>query len=358
VHASSHEPPSPVVEAESDARHPITDAFPSEFSWKRIRRGLLVLVLFVAIVGVLVAVLPGLGSVRRNLAGAQIGWLLFAVLLQLGSCMGYVFAFRQVFCRTMPLVTSVQIGLAELAANSLLSVGGAGGLALGAWILSRAGMDPAHIARRTVAFFLLTSLVNVVFVLIAGIGLWTGVLSGEPKGALGLIPAIAAAVVILLALGLRRFAGFLGQKVSQRHIATTLTTIADGVDEALMLLRRRDPLLIGGALAYMLFDVAMLGVCFLAFGNPVPDIGVLLMAYLIGQLGGLIPLPGGVGGVDGGLIGTLVLYGAATGPAAVAVLGYRVIVLWVPALVGAPALAILRRRLAAGRTDIPSVTAP
>jgi hypothetical protein len=27
------------------------------------------------------------------------------------------------------------------------------------------------------------------------------------------------------------------------------------------------------------------------------------MGYLIGQLGGLLPLPGGVGGIDGGLIG-------------------------------------------------------
>ena len=51
------------------------------------------------------------------------------------------------------------------------------------------------------------------------------------------------------------------------------------------------------------------------------------MAYLIGQLGGLIPLPGGLGGVDGGLIGTLVLYGAGATAAATAVLAYRAIVL-------------------------------
>ena len=59
----------------------------------------------------------------------------------------------------------------------------------------------------------------------------------------------------------------------------------------------------------MLFDVAMLGVCFAAFGHDVPPAGVLLVAYIIGQLGSLIPIPGGIGGVDGGLIGTLVLYG-------------------------------------------------
>ena len=85
---------------------------------------------------------------------------------------------------------------------------------------------------------------------------------------------------------------------------------AAGVEEALALLRSRDVAVIAGAAGYMLFDVAMLGVCFAAFGLAVPPLGVLLMAYLIGQLGGLIPLPGGLGGVDGGLIGTLVLYGA------------------------------------------------
>ena len=111
-----------------------------------------------------------------------------------------------------------------------------------------------------------------------------------------------------------------------------------------------------GAAGYMLFDVAMLGVCFAAFGLAVPPAGVLLMAYLIGQLGGLIPLPGGVGGVDGGLIGTLVLYGAGATAAATAVLAYRAIVLLLPLALGVPALRQVRRRLQAeaprgGRCD-------
>ena len=105
--------------------------------------------------------------------------------------------------------------------------------------------------------------------------------------------------------------------------------------------------MIAGAAGYMLFDVAMLGVCFAAFGLAVPPAGVLLMAYLIGQLGGLIPLPGGVGGVDGGLIGTLVLYGAGATAAATAVLAYRAIVLLLPLALGVPALRQVRRRLQA-----------
>jgi uncharacterized protein (TIRG00374 family) len=116
--------------------------------------------------------------------------------------------------------------------------------------------------------------------------------------------------------------------------------------------RSRDPAILLGAAAYLLFDVAMLGVCFTAFGNDVPPVGVLLVAYLVGQLGSLIPIPGGIGGVDAGLIGTLVLYGVDPADAAVAVIAYRGLLLSIPAILGLPALAVLRRRLRDEAHDI------
>jgi len=81
------------------------------------------------------------------------------------------------------------------------------------------------------------------------------------------------------------------------------------------------------------------------FGVTIP-ITVLLMGYLIGQIGGLLPLPGGVGGIDGGLIGTLIVYGAPAAATTAAVLAYRVILFWVPLLMGAAAFVSLRRNLA------------
>jgi uncharacterized protein (TIRG00374 family) len=77
-------------------------------------------------------------------------------------------------------------------------------------------------------------------------------------------------------------------------------------------------------------------------------LSIVLMGYLIGQLGGLLPIPGGIGGIDGGLIGTLVVYGAPAGATAAAVLLYRVILFWLPLLIGVVALASLRRALASG----------
>ena len=328
------------------------EPLPDEFSARSLKRSLLILGGIVAALAAAILLLPGLGKLRESFSGAEPRWLAVAVLLELASCASYVFVFRGVFCDRMSWRTSTEIGLSELAANSLLSVGGAGGLALGAWILRRGGLPAAFIAQRTVAFFLLTSLANVTFLAIGGIGLATGILHGEPDFLLGLIPAAIAIAVIAAALGARRVAGALQRRSMRARLSAAAGAIGEGVDEALRLLKTGDPKIILGASGYMLFDVAMLGVCFAAFGNDVPPAGVLLVAYIIGQLGSLIPIPGGIGGVDGGLIGTLVLYGTDPADAAVAVIAYRGLLLTIPALLGLPALAVLRRRLQTEAHDI------
>jgi uncharacterized membrane protein YbhN (UPF0104 family) len=328
------------------------EPLPEEFSPSNLRRSLAILAAIVIVVVALIVLLPGLASLRDRFAGARPAWIVLAAVLQLGSCVGYVLVFRGVFCRRMSWRTSTEIGLSELAANSILSVGGAGGLALGAWILRRGGLESSFIARRTVAFFLLTSLANVTFLALGGLGLASGLLNGSPNLLLGLVPALLAVAAVALALA----AGVLGRQLARRSVRRRIVAIADvvatGVDEAFDLLRSRDPKILVGAAAYLLFDVAMLGVCFEAFGRPVPPVGVLLVAYLVGQLGSLIPVPGGIGGVDGGLIGTLVLYGVDPADAAVAVIAYRGLLLAIPAILGLPALAVLRRRLRDEAHDI------
>ena len=328
------------------------EPLPEEFSSSRLRHSLLVLAAVAVVVIAVVVLAPGLASLRERFAGAEAGWLAVAAGLQVLSCASYVLVFRAVFCQRMSWRTSTEIGLSELAANSILSVGGAGGLALGAWILRRGGVAVGHIARRTVAFFLLTSLANVGFLILGGIALATGALSGAPSVLYGIVPALGGVLLISLALGARSTAGRLAQRTQRDRVARVFRVVGEGVDEALALLRAHEPLIILGAAGYMLFDVAMLGVCFAAFGNDVPPVGVLLLAYIIGQLGSLIPLPGGIGGVDGALIGTLVIYGIDVTDAAVAVIAYRGLLLSIPALLGLPALAVLRRRLQTEAHDI------
>jgi uncharacterized membrane protein YbhN (UPF0104 family) len=332
------------------------EPIPGELSWPRLRRRLAILAVVLVAVAAVVSLLPGLGSVRERFAEARPGWLMVAVALQVLSCVSYVAAFRAVFCRRMSWRTSYEIGMAELATNSLISVGGAGGLALGAWILRRGGMPRAYIARRTVAFFLLTSAANVTALVVAGIALGTGLLHGASSPWLGIVPAAFGLLGVGLVLLVRPLARLLAARTDKQKLEAALESLAAGVDEALALLRGGDPKLVLGLAGYMLFDVAVLGVCFTAFGNDVPPAGVLVLAYLIGQLGGLVPIPGGIGGVDGGLIGTLILYGAGTVSAATAVLGYRGIVLLVPVVLGVPAMLVLQRRLRQETHDIMACT--
>ncbi len=110
------------------------------------------------------------------------------------------------------------------------------------------------------------------------------------------------------------------------------------------LLRTRDPLILVGAIGYWAWDNAVLWATFHAVGADVP-VSIVMMGYLIGQLGGLLPLPGGVGGIDGGLIGTLIVYGAPVAATTAAVLAYRLILFWLPLIGGAVAFVLLRRAL-------------
>jgi uncharacterized membrane protein YbhN (UPF0104 family) len=99
-----------------------------------------------------------------------------------------------------------------------------------------------------------------------------------------------------------------------------------------------------GSIGYLGFDILAFACAFAAFG-ALPPVGPLVFGYVVGQLGGLVPLPGGVGGTDGGLIGAMVLYGASLSHAAAAVVIYRTFQLGIPAILGGIAFVRLRRTL-------------
>jgi uncharacterized protein (TIRG00374 family) len=94
----------------------------------------------------------------------------------------------------------------------------------------------------------------------------------------------------------------------------------------------------------MAFDIFVLWASFRALRSA-PEVSIVWIAYLIGQLGNWLPLPGGIGGVEIGLIGVLVLFGLPVATATAAVLLYRVIELWIPGALGIVAFVQLRRLL-------------
>jgi len=315
----------------------------------KVRRRLVILGGVILTTGAVVSLVPGLASLRSRFVHADPLWLLTGAALKVLSGVSYVVVFRAVFCGRMRWRLSGEVGFAELGANAVIPTGGAGGLALGAWALKRSGMDDARIARRSVAFFLLTTVPNVLGVILLGFGLALGVFSGRVSLTLTVIPALIATATIALTVASGRWAARAHRRARRRRgadsrLAAVLGPLASGVHESLALLRRPSPLLIGGLLGYLVFDVAILWATFKALGAA-PGIPILCIAYLIGELGGLIPVPGGIGGVDLGLVGTLVLYHVPVGSATGAVLAYRAIALLVPAILGAVAFALLRRKL-------------
>jgi uncharacterized membrane protein YbhN (UPF0104 family) len=301
----------------------------------------------------LVLALPGLGKLRDHLAHAAPGWVAGGAALEVLSALSYVVIFRTVFCTRMGWRLSYQIGMVEQAANSLLSAGGASGLAVGMWALHRLGMSRERIARRTAAFFLLTSMANVAGVIAFAALYLLGVLGHDPNPALtysfGAAALIAALVVLALPTALQHLPLRPPNDAHSTRLRSALRllrySVGEGVRDGQMLLRRRSLGVIAGSVGTMAFDLAVLGVCFRAFGAS-PPIGVLVLGYLIGQLGGNLPLPGGLGGIEGGLVGTFALFHQPVVQATAAVLVYHAISLWVPGLLGTAALLKLRKILA------------
>jgi uncharacterized membrane protein YbhN (UPF0104 family) len=317
---------------------------------RRLRQRILLLILLVVVAVAVITLVPGLESLRNRFSHARWQWLALGSALKLLSGLSYVAVFRSVFCNRMPWGLSARIGLAELGANAVLPTGGAGGLALGVWALRRTGMDGERIARRSVAFFFLTSVPNVLGVIILGLGLWLGLFEGRAGIGLTLVPALIAAAAIAITITIGRWAGRAQGRSAERRGETArlprlLGVLSGGVEESLAMLRRPTAWLLIGLVGYLAFDVMVLWATFHAFGSS-PALAIVWIGYLIGELGGLIPVPGGVGGVDLGLVGTLVLYHVHVGAATAAVLAYRALALWIPAVVGAGAFVLLRRSLA------------
>jgi uncharacterized membrane protein YbhN (UPF0104 family) len=203
--------------------------------------------------------------------------------------------------------------------------------------------------------------------LVDGIGLGIGLFPGGGSFAITIVPAIVAAVLFAAAGAIALLPGDLERRLDRcasgsaraaRWIARAVTApalAASGVRTAIDSIRGRDPGLLG-ALAWWGFDISVLWAMFHAFGSP-PPFTVIWMAYFVGMLGNLLPLPGGLGGVEGGMIGAFAAFNVPLNLAVVAVLSYRAISFWLPTLPGIVAYFQLRRTVARWRHEQPAPAA-
>ena len=341
------------------------------------RRGALLACLFVvSAIAFLYFVLPKIAgdveTTRDRFGEGNRIWLGAALVFTILSFGGYMLMFRGIFIGDSTRIgwrASYEITMAGLAATRLFAAGGAGGIALTAWALRRAGMPRRKVADKTLAFLILTYAVYMVALVVMGFGIYFGLLPGPAKFAVTVLPAIFGLSVIVIALALsrvppdlqRRLEGFARRggrmaRVAQR-LANAPAAFSAGLREALCHVRERDPALLG-AVAYWAFNIAILWACFHAFGDA-PPWPVVIQAYFVGFLGNLLPLPGGIGGVDGGMIGAFVAFSVPLAVAVPAVLVYRLFAFWLPTIPGAIAYFQLRRTVARWRQERtgPEVTA-
>ncbi|HYB23294.1 MAG TPA: lysylphosphatidylglycerol synthase transmembrane domain-containing protein, partial [Solirubrobacteraceae bacterium] len=324
------------------------------------RRQTLAFTAFVVVsLAVLYFVLPQLSVVKHTLDrlnGGNVWWIGVAAALELLSMASYVAIFKGVHVppdSPLGFRESYLITMAGLAATRLFAAGGAGGVAVTAWALRRSGMPRREVAQRMIAFLVLLYGVYVVAMTVCGIGLYLGVFPGAHPFAITVGPAILGGVALLVFLGVAFVPADLERRIGQadasvrrrarlaRRLASVPASLSGGIHFAWEKLRKPEWAMLG-TVAWWAFNVAVLYASFRIFGQA-PPVAVLIQAYFVGLLANLLPLPGGIGGVDGGMIGALVAFGVGVGLAVPAVLVYRLFAFWLPSIPGAIAYFQLRR---------------
>jgi uncharacterized protein (TIRG00374 family) len=328
------------------AREIVAEAEPSFFADpKRIAQTLVAVVLLVVAIYVLIPRLFDLENAIDKIGEGDPLWIIVGLVCCVGMFAAYVALFRGVVGKELVHLEwreSYEITMAGLAATRLFSAGGAGGILLTYWALRKAGIERRRAVCRMVAFLVVLYSVYLAALIVFGILLRTGVLSGEAPLSGTIIPAALAAVAIVIGLLMallpddiehrieRHTSGRFG-RIAQR-LATAPATFAQGTRTAIAFVRHPSSgaMAIGGAIGFWAANIAILWASFHAFDVAVP-LGVVIQGFFLGMLANLFPFaPGGVGAVDAGMIGAFVLFGLPGAEVFAAVLTYRVIAFWLP----------------------------
>jgi uncharacterized membrane protein YbhN (UPF0104 family) len=302
----------------------------------RIRARVVVAGLLVAAMASVLLAVPPLRRVLAQIGQMRPAYVTAALGLELASCASFVVVFR-LFFPGLPRASARRLAWVEEGSGALLPGGGVGALAVGGWLLHRAGMSTSTIVRRSSGLFLLTSATSAAVLVGAGVLLLTHAASGPHDLLRAGIPAVGAAGAVVAVLVL-----------SSRATRSTRPGVQDlgaGVGEALRAVTRPHWRLLG-ALGYLGFDIGVLWATFAAVGRPLP-VAALTVAYIVGYIANLLPVPGGIGVLEGGLAGALIAYGAPATQAAAGVIVYHAIAFWIPSLGGLLAYARLRHDPAA-----------
>jgi uncharacterized membrane protein YbhN (UPF0104 family) len=299
------------------------------------------LALFGAVVLTVSQLVPGAG---HRLAQAKPVWLAACLGLEILALTSYALLFHAVFARAPHRLAprlSAQIALGELGAFAILP-SGLGGPVLRFWALRASGMPLRTVVIRSFSHGGVFNGPYVLAALVLGVGVSLRLLPGRAPVLTALAPigvVLVTCGLVLAAAALGR-AGFLRRSgVWRERIRVALATVPEGVRDLAPVLRR--PTAWIGALGWWAGDCAALWAAFHACGGA-PALTVLILAYMLGQLGtAFVPLPGGIGGVEPLMLGILVASGVNIGLAGAAIVCYRAISLGAQGAAGALAFTAL-----------------
>jgi uncharacterized membrane protein YbhN (UPF0104 family) len=334
-----------------DTRHALSDVR------RHLRKSALKLVGYLVVAYLILRLIPTLNQALHSLREVSWEWIVGAILLEVLSETGFVIAWRRIVDPDGVLERDgrgwrmdQRVAWAQLGGGLLVPGGSLGGMGVGGWILHRFGMPTDVIAERQFNLSFLNTTVDAFALVIFGLALASGIAAGEDNLLLTLLPAGLAVCGIALALVIagrarRRLAA---DRALAKHakVGRVIGTLAKAVDDTKRLIVDRGNWVpLAGAVAYLGFDLLILWLALRAVhAQPVPTFAVVLMAYIIGALGGSVPLPASVGTI-GGIAGMLIVYGVHHNPAVAAVLLHQAIGLLVPLAGGTIAYAVIRREL-------------
>jgi len=307
---------------------------------------MLVVAILAVVAAAALASVSGAAKIGAHLTSGRPAWLILAAGFELLATLGFAVTFQLIFGDWVPRHTSLRLGITVCAATILVPAGGLLAIGAGARALSRRGMPQAKTRARAIAFLLITNAPNAIVLGALGLALGAGLLHGPHTPALTILPAAIALAAIgltlLLPLVSHRRLMQAPRRTTRRVASMSVAQLELGVIEAVALLRGRNWKLLG-AFAYYAFDNAVLWATFKAFGHAEPPIATLVIAYLIGSAAGSLPVPAGLGVVEGGMIGLLVFFGAPVLCTGIAVLAYRAVSTGMPLALGGVAFFTLRR---------------
>lgn len=137
--ANSGAAPARTDEALGDTSTASEVARPALLAVAGLRRQIGTVALLAALVVAMLVAVPALRGVLDTVAGVSPWWVGLAVALELASCLSFVVVFRMFFDE-IPVGPARELAWAEMATGALLPGGGAGGLAVGGWLMHLAGM--------------------------------------------------------------------------------------------------------------------------------------------------------------------------------------------------------------------------